>query len=116
MADANYFRFVNVGWAILISTGLAVLAWSYHDPEGIPWIFGPLGQLGTFLGKTYPKVIKNIYYGTIVIHVLEALYSIKVCSDKGLSSSATGKWFLQTFVFGFASFLQLNKAKKVKLT
>ena len=37
-------------------------------------------------------------------------------SDKGLSSSATGKWFLQTFVFGFASFLQLNKAKKVKLT
>ncbi|XP_022343729.1 uncharacterized protein LOC111136874 isoform X2 [Crassostrea virginica] len=96
MADANYFRFVNVGWAILISTGLAVLAWSYHDPEGIPWIFGPLGQLGTFLGKTYPKVIKNI--------------------DKGLSSSATGKWFLQTFVFGFASFLQLNKAKKVKLT
>lgn len=34
--------------------------------------------------------------------------------DKHLSTSATIKWCLQTFVFGFASFLRLNKVKNVK--
>lgn len=114
MADPNYFRFVHVGWAILIGSGLAVLTWSHYDPDGIPWIFGPLGQLGTYLGKTYPTLIRNMFYGTIAIHVAEALYSIKVCGDKHLSTSATIKWCLQTFVFGFASFLRLNKVKNIK--
>ncbi|XP_062619625.1 transmembrane protein 254-like, partial [Saccostrea cucullata] len=88
--------------------------WAYYDPEGIPWIFGPLGQLGTYLGKNYPTVIKNMFYVTFAIHVGEAGYSVKVCRDKNLSSSATVKWCFQTFLFGFASLLRLKNARKVK--
>ncbi|XP_048747443.1 transmembrane protein 254-like [Ostrea edulis] len=112
--DPDYFRFAHIGWVIPISTGLTVLTWAYFDPEGIPWIFGPLGQLGAYLGKTYPSLIKSMFYVTFAVHVIEALYSIKVCRDKNLSTSTTMKWCLQTFLVGFASFLRLNKVGKAK--
>ncbi|XP_061165589.1 transmembrane protein 254-like [Saccostrea echinata] len=114
--DPNYFRFAHIGWVIPISAGLTVLTWAYYDPEGIPWIFGPLGQLGTYLGKNYPTVIKNMFYVTFAMHVGEAVYSVKVCRNKNLSSSATMKWCFQTFLFGFASLLRLKNARKVKVS
>ncbi|ROK15878.1 Transmembrane protein 254 [Anabarilius grahami] len=52
------------------------------------------------------------WYLTWVIHLFEALYALKVCSDKGIDNTSTRLlWFAQTFLYGIASLGLLLKYK-----
>uniref|UniRef100_A0A8C7WTM9 Transmembrane protein 254 n=1 Tax=Oryzias sinensis TaxID=183150 RepID=A0A8C7WTM9_9TELE len=44
------------------------------------------------------------WWAAFAIHVFEAIVSLRVCSNKGISNSGVRcLWFVQTFLFGFAS-------------
>uniref|UniRef100_A0A671LC10 Transmembrane protein 254 n=1 Tax=Sinocyclocheilus anshuiensis TaxID=1608454 RepID=A0A671LC10_9TELE len=52
------------------------------------------------------------WFLTWVIHLFEALFALKVCSDKGIDSTSTRLlWFAQTFLFGLTSLGLLIKYK-----
>uniref|UniRef100_A0A3B4F661 Transmembrane protein 254 n=1 Tax=Pundamilia nyererei TaxID=303518 RepID=A0A3B4F661_9CICH len=47
---------------------------------------------------------------TCAIHLCEALVALKLCSNKGIKDMSTRcLWFIQTFLFGFASLHLLIK-------
>uniref|UniRef100_A0A3B3H5U8 Transmembrane protein 254 n=1 Tax=Oryzias latipes TaxID=8090 RepID=A0A3B3H5U8_ORYLA len=46
----------------------------------------------------------SLWWAAFAIHVFEAIVSLRVCSNKGISNSGVRcLWFVQTFLFGFAS-------------
>uniref|UniRef100_A0A673IFG9 Transmembrane protein 254 n=1 Tax=Sinocyclocheilus rhinocerous TaxID=307959 RepID=A0A673IFG9_9TELE len=52
------------------------------------------------------------WFLTWVIHLFEALFALKVCSDKGIDSTSTRLlWIAQTFLFGLTSLCLLIKYK-----
>uniref|UniRef100_A0A9J8AN21 Transmembrane protein 254 n=1 Tax=Cyprinus carpio carpio TaxID=630221 RepID=A0A9J8AN21_CYPCA len=52
------------------------------------------------------------WFMTWVIHLFEALFALKLCSDKGIdSTSARLLWVAQTFLFGLGSLGLLIKYK-----
>uniref|UniRef100_A0A672NW80 Transmembrane protein 254 n=1 Tax=Sinocyclocheilus grahami TaxID=75366 RepID=A0A672NW80_SINGR len=87
--------------------------WTVFWPRDVPYgLLGPLGALAKhFVDYHYPVV----YYGwflTWVIHLFEALFALKACSDKGIDSTSTRLlWIAQTFLFGLTSLCLLIKYK-----
>ncbi|KAJ8417991.1 hypothetical protein AAFF_G00137000 [Aldrovandia affinis] len=90
---------------------LCVDAFAVFWPEQLPMEkLGLLGSLSKYLLEHHYPVLYNGWWLAWLVHVFEALYSMKVCSDKGVDSlTARGLWFLQTFLFGFASLNLLLK-------
>ncbi|NXD91273.1 TM254 protein, partial [Chaetorhynchus papuensis] len=81
-------------------------SWVTLWPSTIPYSY--LGIFGTFLKYLVEHHHKWVCYGFWVswlIHVVEALYCIKLCQSKGITDPAVQfQWFVQTLLFGYASF------------
>ncbi|BFZ06157.1 hypothetical protein BsWGS_09196 [Bradybaena similaris] len=101
--DPNYFTLPSVFWMGTIPFGIALLAASTLSPESIPTFLGPVRTLGVYMGTNHPNVCVFLSIMTLIIHILEAAYAGKVCISRGMTTSATVKWTVSTFVFGFAS-------------
>ncbi|PKK28289.1 transmembrane protein 254 [Columba livia] len=80
--------------------------WVTLWPSTIPYRY--LGIFGTFLNYLVENHHKWVCYGfwiSWLIHVVEALYSVKLCQSKGITDPvAQFQWFIQTLLFGYASF------------
>ncbi|NXX50874.1 TM254 protein, partial [Tricholaema leucomelas] len=80
--------------------------WVTLWPSTIPYSY--LGVFGTFLNYLVENHHKWVCYGFWVswlIHIVEALYGIKLCQSKGITDPAVQfQWFVQTLLFGYASF------------
>ncbi|TRZ01633.1 hypothetical protein DNTS_015963 [Danionella cerebrum] len=102
---SSFFRRSNSFWIVTISLSLAFYTCSVFWPELIPFSsLGPFGALVKHLVDNHYPVLYYGWYLTWIIHLLEALFAMKLCSDKGIHSSSTRLlWFVQTFLFGFAS-------------
>ncbi|KAG7462749.1 hypothetical protein MATL_G00188050 [Megalops atlanticus] len=100
-----YFRRASLFWIVTVTLSMGYYTWVVFWPNQLPYErLGPLGSLSKYLvGNHYPVM----YYGwwlAWAVHLAEALYSLKVCSNKGVDNmTARGLWFLQTFLFGYAS-------------
>ncbi|XP_071165183.1 transmembrane protein 254-like [Mytilus edulis] len=107
MSD-NYFRFPKPVWVCTIGFGLYLLSASTFSPKSIPSFLGPVGRFGAYLGETYPNGIFGLFVATVLIHAAESVYTVHLARERKLSTSATIKWTIQTFIFGFSSFLKLK--------
>nr|XP_056706321.1 transmembrane protein 254-like [Euleptes europaea] len=89
--------------------GLVYHGWLVFSPATFPYYY--LGPVGTFTNSMVQKhkLYIDIGYGIVwLIHIVEALYCIKLCRDKGITDPLTQFWwFLQTFCFGLTSFYLL---------
>ncbi|KAK7901601.1 hypothetical protein WMY93_018370 [Mugilogobius chulae] len=101
----NYFRATSLTWIIAITLSVGYFTCIVFAPEVIPYQhMGPFGTFCRYLVDNHAGLMYKGWWAAFAIHVFEAVYSQKVCSEKGIqSSSARLLWFFQTFLFGFAS-------------
>ncbi|NXA42452.1 TM254 protein, partial [Eudromia elegans] len=83
-----------------------VFQWVTLSPATIPYTY--LGVFGSFLNYLVENYHKWVCYGFWVswlIHIVEAFYGVKLCQTKGITDPAVQfQWFIQTLLFGYASF------------
>nr|AAH53219.1 Zgc:64043 [Danio rerio]AAI65899.1 Zgc:64043 protein [Danio rerio] len=110
---SSFFRRSSVFWMLTVSLALAFFTWTVFWPRDVPYgSLGPLGALANYMVEQHYTVMYYGWFFTWLIHLCEAMFALKLCSDKGIfSSSARLLWFVQTFLFGFASLGLLLKYK-----
>lgn len=113
MSD-NYFRYPKPFWVATIGFGLYLLTASTFSPKSIPTFLGPVGRFGTYFGETYPTGIFTLFIFTVLIHAAESVYTVHLARERRLNTVTTIKWTIQTFIFGFSSFLKLKAYKPKK--
>ncbi|XP_025936203.1 transmembrane protein 254 [Apteryx mantelli] len=101
-----YFQRSRVLWMIGITLGMIFLGWVTLSPSTIPYSY--LGIFGSFLNylvKNYHKWVCYGFWVSWLIHIVEAFYGVKLCQSKGITDPAVQfHWFIQTLLFGYASF------------
>ncbi|XP_039994452.1 transmembrane protein 254 [Xiphias gladius] len=101
----DYFRRTSLLWIVTVTLAVGYFTCIVFAPEKIP--FENLGVYGSFcryLVDNHADLMYKGWWAALAIHVLEAFTALKVCSNKGINSTATRcLWFVQTFLFGFAS-------------
>uniref|UniRef100_A0A8C6UQQ6 Transmembrane protein 254 n=1 Tax=Neogobius melanostomus TaxID=47308 RepID=A0A8C6UQQ6_9GOBI len=107
----EYFKRTSMSWMIAITLAVGYFTCIVFAPEVIPYQhLGPYGTFCRHLVDNYADLMYKGWWAAFAIHVFEAAYSLKVCSNKGITSqSARLLWFVQTFLFGFASLGHLLK-------
>uniref|UniRef100_A0A3P9K8F8 Transmembrane protein 254 n=2 Tax=Oryzias latipes TaxID=8090 RepID=A0A3P9K8F8_ORYLA len=105
-ADGSaFFRRTSLFWMVTVSLSVAYFTLMVFAPEKIP--LQSLGVFGSFcrhLVDNYAGLMHKGWWAAFAIHVFEAIVSLRVCSNKGISNSGVRcLWFVQTFLFGFAS-------------
>ncbi|KAM4032305.1 transmembrane protein 254 [Anomaloglossus baeobatrachus] len=103
--SASYFQRVGVLWMAAITLSMGFFTWTVFWPAQVPYEqLGPLGSVAQYMVKNYYIVLYYGYWVSWGIHIAEALYSLRLCSSKGITDSgARVLWFIQTFLFGIAS-------------
>ncbi|KAM8776131.1 transmembrane protein 254-like isoform 2-T2 [Rhynchonycteris naso] len=101
-AATAYFRTARPFPALVTLLGLWVVFW----PQSVPYqSLGPLGPFTQYLVDHHHTLLHNGYWLAWLIHVGESLYAMALCKSRGITSGrAQLLWFLQTFLFGIASF------------
>ncbi|XP_051897520.1 transmembrane protein 254 [Pristis pectinata] len=103
-----YFKRISFFWMAVITGSFGYFTLLMFWPQTIP--YKSLGLWGNFSKYLVDKYHPHLYIGywlAWLVHIAEALYSVKLCSDKGITSLSTRiKWAFQTFLFGITS-LQL---------
>jgi len=107
----DYFTLPHPILMIVISFGLWNLFMTTFAHEKIPEVLGPLRDFNHYLAKKHPNVCMYLCVFAAVAHVLEAAWAGKVCHDRDFSVSATVKWTISTFLFGFSSLIRLMPYK-----
>ncbi|KAF6737399.1 Transmembrane protein 254 [Oryzias melastigma] len=105
-ADGSaFFRRTSLFWMLTVTLSVAYFTFMVFAPEKIP--FQSLGVFGSFcrhLVENYAGLMHKGWWAAFAVHVFEAGVSLRVCSNKGISNSGIRfLWFVQTFLFGFAS-------------
>lgn len=107
----DYFKRTSNFWIISVTLAVGYYTVIVFAPEKIPFQY--LGLFGTFcsyLVENYSELMHKGWWAAFAIHVVESLVALKVCSNKGINSVSTRLlWFVQTFLFGFASLGHLLK-------
>ncbi|XP_072534356.1 transmembrane protein 254 [Salminus brasiliensis] len=108
-----YFRRSSLFWIVAVTVSMGFYTWTVFWPQQIPYdSLGPLGALSKYLVNEHYSILYKGWWAAWAIHTIEALVALKVCSDKGITSSFTRLlWFSQTVLFGFASLGLLLKYK-----
>ncbi|KAG9344383.1 hypothetical protein JZ751_011052 [Albula glossodonta] len=106
-----YFKRTSLFWIATVSLSMGYYTCTVFWPEQLPYDkLGPLGSLSRYLVEHHHPLMYTGWWLAWLVHVGEALYSLKVCSDKGVDSlTARSLWFLQTFLFGITSLSLLLK-------
>ncbi|KAK9541948.1 hypothetical protein VZT92_001959 [Zoarces viviparus] len=101
----DYFKRTSTFWIVSVILGMGYFTCIVFAPETIP--FQHLGSFGSFcrhLVDNYAGLMYKGWWAAWAIHVYEAYLALRMCSTKGISDTTTRcLWFVQTFLFGFAS-------------
>ncbi|KAK2852502.1 hypothetical protein Q7C36_007703 [Tachysurus vachellii] len=110
---SSYFRRSSLFWIVTVTLSMSYYTWAVFWPQQIPYdTLGPLGDLTQYLVKEYHSFMYKGWWISWAVHLCEAMLALKVCSDKGIDDPSTRLlWFVQTFLFGFASLGLLLKYK-----
>ncbi|CAH2321744.1 transmembrane 254 [Pelobates cultripes] len=105
LAGTSYFRRASVIWMAVIALSMGFFALTVFVPEQVPYDkLGPIGSFAEYMVKNHHTVMYYGFWWAWTIHVIEALYSMRLCSSKGITDSGVKlKWLIQTFLFGIAS-------------
>ncbi|XP_006821285.1 transmembrane protein 254-like [Saccoglossus kowalevskii] len=108
MAGKNYFKVAHPFWIVTIGFGITLTGFAAYRPDLVPYHYlGPLGTLTKYLVDNHSVALSRGFPIIWIIHGVEAILTLPVCSMKGIGGSARIKWFLQTFALGIASFYNL---------
>ncbi|XP_074532212.1 transmembrane protein 254 [Halichoeres trimaculatus] len=101
----DYFKRTSLFWIVAITFGVGYYTCIVFAPEIIPYQhLGPYGTFCRYLVDNHAGLMYKGWWAALAIHVFEALVSLRVCSNKGITNTSTRwLWFIQTFLFGFAS-------------
>ncbi|XP_068544573.1 transmembrane protein 254 [Anas acuta] len=101
-----HFQRSRLLWMIAIAFGMIVLGWVTLGPSTIPYSYlGPFGTFLRYIAEHYHTWVCYAFYVSWLIHLVEALYGIQLCQSKGITDPAVQfHWFVQTLLFGYASF------------
>ncbi|XP_003227588.1 transmembrane protein 254 [Anolis carolinensis] len=113
---STYFRRPKGYVMLLIAAGMGYYSWAFFAPASIPYdSLGPLGTFTKFLVEKHNAPFKMGYFISWAIHLGEALYALKLCTNKGVTDSITRLlWFVQTFAFGMFSLYHLLTYKPLR--
>ncbi|XP_077585254.1 transmembrane protein 254 [Stigmatopora nigra] len=101
---SDYFKRTSLFWIVSVLFGLIYFTCIVFVPEVIPChLMGPFGAFCKYLVDNHASTLYKGWWATVAIHVGEALVSLKVCRNKGITMPTSCLWFFQTFIFGFAS-------------
>ncbi|XP_041922035.1 transmembrane protein 254 [Alosa pseudoharengus] len=108
-----YFQRSGLFWIVTVTLSMSYYTWTVFWSEAIPYErLGPLGSLTKYLVDNHYPLLHYGWWLAWAIHFFEAVVAMKICSDKGVGSlKARCMWFVQTFLFGFASLGLLIKYK-----
>ncbi|XP_067828773.1 transmembrane protein 254 [Heptranchias perlo] len=104
-----YFRRTSLFWMAVITGFFGYYTLLMFWPQSVPYeSLGPWGSFSKYLVDNYHQCLYICYWLAWALHLFEALYSVKLCSDKGITSrSVQLKWAFQTFLFGITSLRHL---------
>ncbi|XP_003458743.2 transmembrane protein 254 [Oreochromis niloticus] len=107
----DYFQRTRLFWMVTLSVALIYFACTVFAPDVVPFeLLGPFGTFSKNLAYNHPDLLYKGWCLTCAIHLSEALVALKLCSNKGIKDMSTRcLWFIQTFLFGFASLHLLIK-------
>ncbi|KAM8923866.1 transmembrane protein 254 [Pelodytes ibericus] len=105
VAAASYFRRASLLWMAVITLSMGFFTLTVFLPEHVPYDkLGPVGSFSNYMVKNHHSLLYYGYWWAWTVHVVEALYSMRLCSSKGITDSgAKIQWLIQTFLFGIAS-------------
>ncbi|GFS14151.1 transmembrane protein 254 [Elysia marginata] len=115
--DRNYFALPHLFWMIVLAPSLAFLLVTAFSPDLIPPSLGVVRTASFYVYENFPYITWLTAVAAIAAHIFEGLYTIKLCYDADMTTSATIKWTISTLLFGFSSILlrlrpYLQKAKR----
>ncbi|XP_020373829.1 transmembrane protein 254 isoform X1 [Rhincodon typus] len=107
--SSTYFRRTSFFWVTFVIGSLGYYTLLMFWPQSVPYkSLGPLGNFSKYLVDNYYSHLYVGYWLAWGLHLAEALYSIKICSDKGITNvNVQFKWAFQTFLFGMPSLWHL---------
>ncbi|GFO08936.1 transmembrane protein 254 [Plakobranchus ocellatus] len=103
--DRNHFALPHPFYMFLTSALDLFMAVTVLAPDSVPAQLGVVRTSVVYMANNYPVFMYYMAVLTLVIHLLESLYAVKLCSDADMTVSAKIKWFLSTMIFGFSSVL-----------
>ncbi|XP_056387370.1 transmembrane protein 254 isoform X1 [Hyla sarda] len=103
--SASYFRRAGILWMALISLAMGFFTWTVFWPTQVPYEqLGPIGSFAQYMVKNHYGTLYNGFWLAWAVHAAEALYTVRLCSTKGITDpGARMQWLMQTFLFGIAS-------------
>ncbi|XP_041031992.1 transmembrane protein 254 isoform X1 [Carcharodon carcharias] len=107
--SSTYFRRTSLFWISVITGSFGYYTLLMFWPQSVPYkSLGPWGSFSKYLVDNYHPYLYIGYWLVWVLHLAEALYSVKLCSDKGITNiNVQLKWAFQTFLFGITSLWHL---------
>ncbi|XP_075073236.1 transmembrane protein 254 isoform X1 [Mixophyes fleayi] len=119
VGSANYFHRTSLFWMAIITVSMGFFTWTVFWPTQVPYEhLGPLGSIAQYMVKNHYSALYYGFWLAWAVHVAEALYSLQLCSTKGIMDVGVRiQWVIQTFLFGIASLSLLiayNPAKKLR--
>ncbi|XP_075466524.1 transmembrane protein 254 [Ascaphus truei] len=101
----SYFRRAGLSWMALIALAMGFFTWTVFWPTQVPYRqLGPVGSLAQYMVTNHYSVLYYGFWLAWVVHVLEAVYAVRLCRAKGITDwGARARWLIQTFLFGIAS-------------
>ncbi|KAM6916055.1 transmembrane protein 254 [Xenentodon cancila] len=102
---SEYFKRTSLFWIVSVTLAVGYYTCVVFAPEKIPFEYlGVFGSFCRYLVDNYADLMYKGWWACVAIHGVEACASLMVCSNKGINNMTTRcLWFLQTFLFGFAS-------------
>ncbi|XP_075697880.1 transmembrane protein 254 [Rhinoderma darwinii] len=102
---ASYFQRAGILWMVVITLSMGFFTWTVFWPAQVPYEqLGPLGSLAQYMVNNHYNALYYGFWSAWAVHIAEALYSLRLCSTKGITNSgARMQWVIQTFLFGIAS-------------
>ncbi|XP_020658199.2 transmembrane protein 254 [Pogona vitticeps] len=115
-SPSNYFRRIH---PLLIALSVLIILyanWIVFLPATIPYdCLGVLGTFSKYLVENYYKLLKTGYWLSVVSLLVEGLYAVKLCREKGITDVSTQlQWFVQTLLLGAPSLFYLLRYKRQK--
>ncbi|KAK3745496.1 hypothetical protein RRG08_016619 [Elysia crispata] len=115
--DRNYFVLPHPFWILALGISIPFILVTAFFPGQLPPSFGVVKTASNYVYDNFPYITWLTAVAIIGAHTLESLLTIKLCCDAGMTTAATLKWTISTFLFGFTSVLlrlrpYLQKAKR----
>jgi len=98
--STDYYRPPHFIAIILVPIGMTLTTMAALSPQLLPYAYmGPLGNFVKYMVQNQPGSLLIICTVAWIIHLGEAVYAGKLCSDKGIEGTAKLMWILHQLLF-----------------